>query len=134
MHRILVAHDGSEHADRAAALVADMPWAMGSVVHLVAVVPEIHETAGLAALAHMRPTRSLGGTDSAQDTPAAPTHAAAPTRTASYRDMAAQFGGTGIAHEAARPRRPRCRGRSRTGTIRTRGSVRLWTSHRAPCS
>ncbi len=43
MHRILVAHDGSEHADRAAALVADMPWAMGSVVHLVAVVPEIHE-------------------------------------------------------------------------------------------
>lgn len=41
MHRILVAYDGSDHADMAASLVSGLPWEEGSVVRVVTVAPKV---------------------------------------------------------------------------------------------
>jgi len=41
MHRILVAHDGSDHADTAASLVSGLPWPEGSVVRVVTAIPKV---------------------------------------------------------------------------------------------
>lgn len=43
MHRVLVAHDGSEHAERAVGLVAQSRWPPGSVVRLMTVIPGTRE-------------------------------------------------------------------------------------------
>jgi nucleotide-binding universal stress UspA family protein len=43
MHRVLVAHDGSEHAEQAVGLVAHLPWPPHSVIRLMTVIPSTRE-------------------------------------------------------------------------------------------